>query len=190
MRFRPTRLAAGLLVTLLGLAPGAQAQEMTPPQPTKEHALLSKDVGIWDAAMKAWMGPGDPIESKGIETNRMLGGLWLISEYDGDFAGMKFQGHGQSGYDPLTKKYVGTWVDTFSTTPIAMVGTYDEKTGELSMIGETVDPASGTKMPMKNISKHNADGTRMMTMYMKDASSGEWVKSMELTYTLRKSAAK
>lgn len=187
MTFRPRHLAIGLVpALLLAFVPITSAQEMELPKPTKEHEMLKKDVGTWDAAIKMWMGPGDPAESKGVETNTMLGDLWLISHFQGDVAGMKFDGHGQTGYDPLKKKYVGSWVDTFTTSVTLLDGTYDEKTGEVTMVGETTD-AAGNKAQMKTVSKHTADGKRIFTLFMKgDMTGGEWVKSMEVTYTPKK----
>jgi len=52
------------------------------------------------------------MESKGVEVNALgLGGLWLITEFKCDTAGMPFEGRGLFGYDPAVKKHVGTWVD-------------------------------------------------------------------------------
>jgi hypothetical protein len=189
-RFRPHRLAAGLLpALLLAFVPATYGQEMELPRPGKEHAMLKKDAGTWDAKVKMWMGPGDPVESKGTETNTMLGDLWLLSQFEGEIAGMPFKGHGQNGYDTVKKKFVVTWVDTFSTSPTILEGTYDEKTGELTMTGDSIGP-DGSKMEMKQVTKHGADGSRVFTMFMKgDMTGGEWVKSMEVTYTRRDKAA-
>ena len=52
----------------------------------------------------------------------MTGGLWVLSKFEGDFGGMKFEGRGQFGYDPIKKKYVGTWIDSMSPTLSVLEG--------------------------------------------------------------------
>lgn len=179
------------LVACLGFAIATHAQEIPTPKPTKHHALLTKEVGVWDAEIKAYMGPPgtEPAISKGVEENHMLGDLWLISSFTGDFGGVDFKGHGQNGFDTQKNKFVATWVDTMTTSPMILEGTFDEATGELTLTGESFDSITNTKMQVKNVSKHNADGTRTFTMYMKgDATGGEFVKMMEITYKKRASA--
>ena len=85
-------------------------------------------MGTWDATIKTYMaGPGaEPSVSKGTEVNEVMpGGLWVLSKFDGDFGGMKFQGRGQFGFDPIKKKYVGTWIDSTSTILSMLEGEYD-----------------------------------------------------------------
>ena len=150
--------------------------------------MLKKDVGVWDAEMKLWMqGPDAPPDvSKGVERNRMLGDYWLISDFTTDLGGQKFVGHGQNGYDTKKQKFIGTWIDSMSASLSEMEGTYDEKTGELTMIMTSIDPASGQKIKSKSVSKHKDDNTRVFTMYMQIPGGGDnWVKSMEVTYTRR-----
>src|SRR5262245_22821058 len=109
-------LLGTVLVLLSGSALRAQdkKKEGGPPpipKPTKEHELLKEREGTWDCAVKSFMEPGKPpSESKGVEVNRMLGGLWLISDFKGDMMGQPFLGHGVTGYDPKKKKYTGVWV--------------------------------------------------------------------------------
>ena len=174
----------GLVAAVTGSV--ALAQDGVP-QPTQEHAIFKNDVGTWDATIKIWMGPGEPAVSKGKEVNRMMpGNLWMISEFEGEFAGQPFYGHGQNGYDPIKKKYVATWVDSMSTSAILMLGTYDEATHTLTMEGESTGP-DGTPMKLKNVSVLKPDGTRVFTMSMKsDATGPEYVRMMEITYTKKK----
>ena len=83
------------------------------PKPTPEHERLARDVGTWDATIKSWMqGPGsEPSVPKGVEVAKMMpGGLWVLSEFHGKFGDAAFHGQGQTGYDPVKKKYIGTWV--------------------------------------------------------------------------------
>src|SRR5262249_25132271 len=102
------------------LVPAVAAQE--PPKPGPEHERLKRMEGTWEATMKM----GDQ-ESKGTMKYKMaLGGLWLTSEFEGEFGGMKFQGRGLSTYDATKKKYLEVWADSMSTTPMLM-DTYDKE---------------------------------------------------------------
>ena len=169
------------------MTPGVRAQ-MSPPEPTKEHKLLQQDVGVWDAEMKIWMqGPdSDPAVSKGVERVRPLGDLWIISNFEGDVSGQQFTGHSQMGYDPLKKKFVGTWIDTVSPHISTMEGTYDEATQELTMLMTNIDPATNKESKAKTVSKSVDKDTRVFTMFMETPGVGDgWTKMMETNYNRR-----
>src|SRR5262245_55426309 len=94
------RWLVGPCVAGLLLVATASAQE--PPKPGPEHAKLKELVGTWDATF-SMMGQ----ESKATAIYRMgPGGLWLLSNFNGEIGGMKFSGHGVDGYDTAKKKYV------------------------------------------------------------------------------------
>src|SRR3954447_21038891 len=91
------------------------------PKPGPETDVLKKLAGTWDATMKFAGG-----ESKGVMTHKMdLGGLWLVSAFEGEFGGQKFAGKGFDSYDQAKKKYVGVWVDNMVTTPLVLEGSFD-----------------------------------------------------------------
>src|SRR5262249_32965694 len=93
-------LGLGLIVAALIGEATAQEAGFPVPKPTKEHDRLQKELGTWDATVKSWQDPkAAPTVSKGTETNTMLpGGLWLLSEFKGEFGGMEFHGRGQTSY--------------------------------------------------------------------------------------------
>ena len=65
------------------------------PQPGPEHEVLKKAVGEWTAELEMTPAPGmPPIKSTGTETIRMVGGLWIVTEFTGDMMGQPFEGHG------------------------------------------------------------------------------------------------
>ena len=139
----------------------ASAQEF--PKPGPEHEQLKKLEGTWDATMKA---PG--MESKGTMTYKMdLGGLWLVSSFEGEFAGMKFSGKGLDTYDAAKKKYVGVWFDSMSTTPMTMEGTYDPAKKTLTMIGDGVG-MDGKPAKWKSVSEMPDKDTVHMSMFVGD----------------------
>jgi hypothetical protein len=187
MRRRRFALVLVVVAAATGINSSRAGDPPPVPQPTSHHKLLGKDVGTWDASIKSWMsGPSsEPMVSKGVETNTMLGGLWLVSEFKGEFGGQPFEGRGQFGYDPNKAKYVGTWIDTMSTEIMQMEGDLDEKTHTLTMTGKGKDQA-GKPYEAKEVSEHKGDDTRVFTMFMKSAETkDEYVKVMEITYNRR-----
>ena len=118
---------------LAGILTASTAPAQPPlPKPGAEHAILKKMEGAWDATMKF-----GGMESKGTMTYKMdLGGLWLVSSFDGEFGGMKFQGKGLDSYDAGKKKYVGVWVDSMVTAPMLFEGDYDKAKKTLTMVGD------------------------------------------------------
>ena len=149
--------------------------------------VLKKDVGVWDAKLKMTM-EGMEMEMAGVETNRMVGGNWVIGSFKGDFGGQAFEGHSTIGYDAAKGKYIGTWVDSMSASMTTMEGSLDEKTGNLVFMVDSIDPASGEKVKGKQIYEYKGDDTRVMKMQKQDGD--EWVTEMTITYTRRKGGEK
>jgi Protein of unknown function (DUF1579) len=173
---------------LLGLGSVAKAQEM-PPKPTAEHKIVTADEGTWDATVKSYQSPdSEPIVSKGVEVNTVVtGGLWLSSVFKGDFGGMAFEGHGQFGYDPSKKKYVGTWIDSFSPSLIVLEGTYSPETKTMTYVGEVGSPTDSSKITYKMVTTTKSDSSRVFTLYMTGTpTGGKEAKAMQIEYTKRK----
>jgi Protein of unknown function (DUF1579) len=187
---RTIRAFAGFVagLGLCGLATLSNAQESPVPKPTPEHERLALDVGTWDATIKSWMqGPGsEPSVSKGVEIAKLMpGGLWVLSEFHGKFGEAAFHGQGQTGYDPVKKKYIGTWVDSMSPSIMMMEGDFDPQTNTLTMYSKGVDPA-GKPYDAKMVDVHKGKDTRIFSMSMKsDETRGEYVKMMEISYVKR-----
>lgn len=182
------RLFAAL--ALASLAPPALAQEPSAPltTPTREHQEMAREVGVWDAESTMWMTPdAEPVASKGVETNRMLGKLWLLSEFKGDFMGEEFVGHMQLSFDPVKKKYVGTWIDTISPFLFTLEGEYDAATHTLTVMMNGTSAMTGQPETAKNVTRYLDDDTKVFEMYMPVAGQdGQWWKMMEIKYKRRK----
>jgi hypothetical protein len=150
------------VVAVSVLASTSQAQE--PPKPGPEHEMLKKLEGTWDASMNA-----GGMESKGTMVYKMdLAGLWLSSSFEVQFGEMKFSGRGFDGYDPAKKKFVTVWVDSMSTAPMTMEGTYDKDKKTLTMAGE--GPGLDGKTTKYKIVTELKDNDNMVsTMHMGDS---------------------
>ncbi len=133
------------------------------PKPGPEIEMLKKWEGKWDATMKM-MGA----ETKGMSTFKMdLGGLWLSSTFEIELFGSKFTGKGMDTYNEAKKKYVSVWLDSMSTYPMIMEGTFDKETKKLTMAGESQGP-DGKPMKMKSVTMWKDDDTVEFSMYMGD----------------------
>jgi hypothetical protein len=174
------RIALLSLVSLAVLAGKVQAQ-FPIPQPEKEHGLLKQFVGTWDATIET----GDE-KSKGVMVYSMeLGGLWLMSKFEGAFGEQKFEGRGLDGYDPAKKKIVGTWVDSMSTSLSTSEGSFDESGKVLTAIG-TGPGQDGQPSKYKSVSTIVDQDTMVFTMSAVGADGSDEFPMMKITYKRRK----
>lgn len=185
---------AAVLAAMVSMPVLAQEQGEAPdfesflPKPTAEHEMLKRDVGTWDAKIKTYMGGPDapPEVSEGVETNRMLGDLWVVSDFQGSFAGMPFTGHAQVGFDSKADRFVMSWIDSVSTSLMTLQGTYDPSSKTLTMTGKAYDPSLGKEVEQKSVTRYIDEDHRVFTMSMKAPELGDdWVKGMEIEYTRR-----
>lgn len=166
------------LVLLTSVA-AVVAQEF--PKPGPEHEMLRQNAGTWTAVCK--MAGGE--ESKGEMTSKSeCGGLWLVSNFEGEFGGQKFQGKGLDTFDAEKKKFISVWVDSMTTTPMILEGTYDEKAKTLTMLGEGKGP-DGQPAKHKLVTKYTDKDHQTMEMFLVGA-DGKDLSMMTIEYTRKK----
>lgn len=153
------RVICAIMLAAAVTAPTARAQEGAKPGPEHEH--LKKLEGHWDTTFS--MGGQS---SKGKASYKMdLGGLWLLSTFEGDMGGMKFYGRGADSYDLAKKKFVSVWIDSMSTSPMMMEGTYDKAKKTLTLAGEGPG-MDGKPTKYKSTSEMPDDNTINFKMYV------------------------
>lgn len=167
--------SCAVVVSLIFTSASLSAQ--APQSPGKEHEELKAMEGVWDAAMK--MPDGSEVNAES-EYKMTCEGMWLASDFRGDFGGLKFHGKGLDGYDPAKKQYVSIWVDSMSGSPMVMRGTKQGKV--TTMMGEGPGPAGDAKY--KTISTQ--DGSDKMSFQMFTTTDGKDEEIMSITYTRRK----
>ncbi|MHC4236637.1 MAG: DUF1579 family protein, partial [Planctomycetota bacterium] len=91
-----------------------------------------------------------------------------------------FEGRGYWGYNNVTRKYEGFWIDTASTMMQTETGTLDETGKVWAMIGEMVEPQTGGSLKRRSVIKLVDDDHHTMEMFV-DTGDGE-VKNMEIRY--------
>ncbi len=181
MRLQLLSLALGLLLASSGPA-SAQTR------PSIERDFIINEVGVWNATSKFWMTPDSaPLESKAVETNVLLGQFWIVSQFKSDLGGMAFEGHGQFGYDPTAKKFIGTWIDTTSPYLSVMEGSMDSATRTLTMLSKGRDAQTGEESLSKMVTTYSDDDHKTFEMFgAVKGKKGEWWKMMEIKYTREK----
>jgi hypothetical protein len=162
------------------------AQDFPNPKPTDAHKVLAKEAGTWNTVIKMYLqGPTEPAtEYKGVETIEMVsGGLFSRTTFKCKMGDRDFEGHGLFGYDPRTKEYTGTWVDSFSTIPTQLKGKHNAENKTLTMHATIVDTNSGQEIKQKQVTKFVDDKTKTFTIFMlMDAGGQEQeIKIMEMT---------
>jgi hypothetical protein len=153
--------------------------------PGPAHKKLDPLVGKFNVKSKSWMDPSKPPEESSGTSERkwIMGNRYLEERYQGTFGGQPFTGMGVWGYDNVTKKYFGTWLDSMSTSMTTSRGTL---TGNaLKMKGSMSDPMSGKETPYTMTLNIAGNDTHTMEMWG-PGPGGKNMKWMEMTYTRAK----
>ena len=167
---------------ILLLAGGAWAQgqpKQLPPE--KEHEWLKQLEGEWVTESEAVMGPGQaPVKCKWNEVVRSLGGFWTIGEMKSDIMGTPVTGIMTLGYDPKTKKYIGSWVCSMDGHLWKYEGTVDASGKVLTLNTEGPNMAAPGKMAkMKDVIEIKSKDHKVLTSYMQ-GDDGKWVQFMTM----------
>jgi len=177
-------LALAATASIAWIATGRPQDASVAPSP--EHKLLEKYAGTWDAEISVPSPTGGaPQKSAAKATARVTcGGLWLVTDFEGSMMGGPFTGHEIFGYDPTTKRYVLTWVDSTSASPNTGEFTWDEKTRTLegSMKGKL---PTGAEMTWKQTDAWESDDAREWAMVMKGP-DGKEIPAVQISYKRHK----
>lgn len=136
-------------------------------KPEQEHLFLKKLLGDWTYETESIMGPGQPVmKSSGKETFRSLNDIWFIGESegtmpDGEPATMIIT----IGYDPESKKYVGTWIGSMMTIMWVYRGFVEGNTLNLDADGPSMT-GDGTTATYRDAIEFVDDDHRVMRSQM------------------------
>ena len=161
MNPHPTRrVALFTLLLTLALTGALMAQELKigqaaptdPTAPGPAHKRLEALAGRWIAEAQLTPEHGEePVQFRGGAMSEMiLGGRFLKTEYKGEMMGEAMLGFGLDGYDNVTGKHQGVWVDTAGTAMFKYEGTWNEDGTVLTTYGEYVHPESGETVKARN----------------------------------------
>jgi Protein of unknown function (DUF1579) len=183
-----------------GAAPAGAPEMQLPPGWTKEdmqacmdaavpgkmHEWLAKGVGTWEGKNTMWMFAGaPPMESKSTCTiTSTMDGKFFRVEHNGEMPGMgPFNGFGLYGYDNVSQKFVGTWIDNMGTGMM-------QGTGELASDGTTLNwtytyncPINKKPTTMREVEKITGPNTRTLEMFMPDPKTGVEYQMLKIEFT-------
>jgi hypothetical protein len=153
--------------------------------PGEQHKVLKKMVGKWNVSVKSWMDPkAPPMESAGTaEAKPILGDRFIQMNFSSTMMGKPFTGIATTGYDNVKKKFVGTWIDSMSTSIMRSEGKL-EADGKMVSEGISSDPMTGKDSKMRMVETWQGDDKLVEEFFEKKG--GKEHKSMEITYTRAK----
>jgi hypothetical protein len=152
--------------------------------PQKEHQWLHKLIGEWTSEAQAAMEPGKPPETfRGTESVRSLGGLWILAEGQGEMPGGGLAATLMTlGYDPESKRYVGTWIGSMMTHLWVYAGPLDTAERLLTLEAEGPDMAgAGTTAKYRDVIEFMTDDHRVLTSHVL-GEDGTWHQFMTAHY--------
>jgi len=153
------RLSMGCALVFAGFIV-AQPPEV---KPGPEHAMLKEMAGTWTGKMKMQGSENDCRCVYRME----CGGLWLTSNFTTKMGDQTFQGKGFDSYDPASKKFKTVWIDSMSTKPMLMEGTYDSEKKTMTMSGMGMGP-DGKEVMHKMVTTMPDKDTMTSKMFMGD----------------------
>jgi hypothetical protein len=137
--------------------------------------------GTWEAVMSVSGAP----KSKGEWIGKMeCGGLWLVWDLKNDFFGQVLHTKGLDSYDPVKGKYVSVQIDSLTTFPMHLEGTYDEATRTLTQTGEGRDFHGGAET-IKTVTRYIDDDHTTVEVYRVFPDGAE-KKHLTIQYMRRK----
>ncbi len=150
------------------------------------HKTLQETAGTFEVAGEYWMGPEAPaMPSTATSTRKsLLGGRFLMEEYESSFMGQPFHGVLIQGYDNLAGEHVSIWLDSMSTWPWLSRGKMGDD-GTIQYTGTMKDVLTPGGRPSRSTIAPHEDGGWTMAMF-DSTPKGEEFKMMELHYTEKK----
>ena len=153
-------------------------------EPQAEHKWLQKLVGQWSFEGECSMGPDQPaMKNTGSETVRSVGGLWTLGEGRGAGPdGSEMTSYMTLGYDPTTKRFVGTFIASMMTHLWVYNGTLDASGKVLTLDTEGPDFSGGPSLvKYQDIIQFVSDDHRILKSRLRGP-DGDWQQFMTANY--------
>jgi hypothetical protein len=156
-------------------------------EPQQEHRWLDRLVGEWTSESECSMGPDQPaMKTQGFEVVRSLGGLWIVAEGEGEMPG---GGVAKSimtiGYDPQSKRYVGTFIASMMSHLWIYNGSLDAAEKVLTLDADGPDFTGQKMAKYKDSIEFVDDDHRIMTSRVL-GEDGTWNQFMTAHYRRKK----
>jgi Protein of unknown function (DUF1579) len=165
-------------------APTSEQVATMKAEPQREHRWLQRLVGDWTYEVVDAPGQPDKPSSKatGTERVRSLGDLWVLAEGEGEMPG---GGPATTlmtlGYDPRTKRFVGTWIGSMMTHMWIYDGALDANERALALESEGPAMSGDGLARYRDTIAFKSDDERTLTASVLNP-DGTWHSFMTATY--------
>lgn len=155
--------------------------------PGKMHERMLKAVGVWEGKCQMWMDPSaaEPAKSACTQTiTSVLDGRYIKGEFAGEMPGMgPFRGIALTGFDNVTEKFVGTWIDSQSTGMMTGVGELAKDGKSMSWTFTYNCPIRKKPATMRQVETYPDDHSMTLEMFCTDPKSNKEYKCMRIDFT-------
>lgn len=152
---------------------------------TPEHEWLAQFTGKWIVKCGYFMGSLDnPVEVDGTEEVTTVAPFWIVSRFTADLLGTPMEGQSATGFNPVTRKFVGTWKDSSIPFLYTFEGTL--KTGKdgvktLRLAGENFDPVRRCQALYRSTIRYPSNDERILDLSVE--SDGGEIPILRYHYT-------
>lgn len=161
-----------------------QAASMNP-EPRREHQWLQQLLGEWTYETDAGSNPEQPESmATGSERGRSIGGLWVQLEGTGQMPG----GSGPAtsimtlGFDPATKRFVGSWIGSMMTHQWVYDGELDASRNVLTLTSEGPSMTDSSRLALyRDTIELQGRDARTLTASVQ-GEDGSWRSFMTVRY--------
>ena len=122
-----------------GSTEDAAQSAMPAPGPHEQHRWLARFVGEWDWTGRAELGGGQTYENSGTDSFRAIGEYWVVGE---GAAEDNLRSVLTLGFDPASRRFVGTWIDSTSSHLWRYDGEIDPTGNTVTLTAEGPSPTS------------------------------------------------
>lgn len=151
--------------------------------PGENQARLAKDVGEWEGKTTMWMFPGaEPVTSQcSSKVTAIYDGRYVKTEFTGEMPGMgPFSGMGIQGFNNVTGKFVGIWIDTNSTGIMNGTGDLSEDGKSINWVFTNYCPITKKLGSMQQVDSNVEANTKTLVMHGADPKTGQEFKMIEI----------
>ena len=134
---------------------------------SKPHARLAAFAGEWDVTATMGAADGTPQGTGSMKSLESIvcGGRWLLTRVDGTFVDMPFHAVGLMGFDPVSKRYVNYWADSFGAYLANSQGNANDDGTKFEMSGPSIGMDGSETTMDETLTFEGADArtSRMLT---------------------------
>jgi len=154
--------------------------------PGKMHEFLAKQVGEWHGKTQMWMAPGtEPMMSECVsKVTSIMDGRYVKMDMTGDMPGMgPMVGMSLVGFDNVSQKFVGTWIDNQGTGMMQGEGELSNGEKTLTWNYKFNCPITKKQAVMREVETYPNDHTMTLDMFTADPKTGKEYKMMHIDFT-------